>query len=365
MGNHTKVEGQGRVEMIPYMQIRPNLILTYELPESPFRRTKLEKLAERKGTSTGEESPLQNLKGKAAYSGDMTESSIKRLRKVVNTLYAIAENKQAVNFKTGKYFTFKLNFITLTLPSPQGKVTDKELKKEVLDVWIKAAKRKFKLRSYVWKAERQKNGNLHFHLTTDTYIPFDQLRDSWNQRLERLGFISEFERKHGHRNPNSTDVHATYKVKNLAGYLVKYMTKKNGEGDIIEGKVWDCSENLKQKERCEFVIDSEIAEWLEAVRRLYPEQIKKMDNCTLCWLRENEFQEVLIGVFRIEYNKYLDRIRNFVRTPRLKKKVDRQPVKREIKKERFEQLELRLIKNYGIRNSPWVPAASVVQKRNC
>ena len=238
----------------------------------------------------GPSSPLKNLKNSNTYEGHLSTGARKRLKRAIQLLVAIAEPKKAMNWKLNKEFSFRLNFVTLTLPGPQGNISDKDIKSKVLDVWIKAAKRRFKLRSYIWRAERQANGNLHFHIVSDTYLPYDQLRDTWNDRLNTLGFIDKFEAKHGHRHPNSTDVHAIHNVRNVAGYFMKYMAKgvKTWEDYIpaapiaskaikelkispklrlkriqtleeskIQGKVWDCSTNLKTKANCEGLIEGD------------------------------------------------------------------------------------------------------------
>lgn len=39
----------------------------------------------------------------------------------------------------------------------------------------------------------------------------------------------------GHTDPNSTDVHAVYKVKNIAAYISKYMSKDADKATTIKG----------------------------------------------------------------------------------------------------------------------------------
>jgi hypothetical protein len=89
--------------------------------------------------------------------------------------------------------------------------------------------------------------------------------------------------KHGHTNPNSTDVHATKSIKNLAAYLAKYMSKKNSAYKIkkrsragalraplhkqwyiqrlnfwnskfnprpIKGRIWSCNYELSAANKC-------------------------------------------------------------------------------------------------------------------
>jgi len=317
---------------IPVLQVRPQCLLVYGRKEwliAPRKKDKGEK--------------LKNFKEKKAYSGRTTTLNVKRMKRTLNTLVAIAKPKQVQNPTTGSWYQFRLNFVTLTLPAPQGNVSDKEIKKKVLDVWIKSAKRIFKLRSYFWRAERQKNGNLHFHFCTDTYIPYDKLQDSWNERLNRLGFIDTFEAKHGHRHPNSTDVHAVKHVNDLASYLVKYMTKDFvTEKDIrmitgmkfrmgsrahlkackrleeilnlsdvpINGKIWDCSENLKQKHRCEMVLESEAEKIWREEREARPDKVTDSERCSFIIYNRTEFLQMLRGSLKDNYSTWLESMRH-------------------------------------------------------
>lgn len=277
----------------------------------------------------------------------MTDGARKRLRRAISILCAIAKPKTAMNFKLNKEFKFKLNFVTLTLPGPQGQVTDKEIRARVLDPWLKKAKRRFKLRSYIWRAERQGNGNLHFHLVTDTYIPYDELRDTWNDNLNALGFIDRFCQKHGHRHPNSTDVHAIKNVRNLAAYFSKYMAKGERVAedlitqipwrDInkrkpltylslkvrriltraearIDGRTWDCSANLKQKGNCECLIEGDAAAVL-CLAEADPEiRQSSTDTCLILFMDPHQWKRYITGSLLARYQEWLAR---FERDPEL------------------------------------------------
>jgi hypothetical protein len=287
-------------------------------------------------------SPLKNLKGRKAYTGMMTPGSRKRLKRAIQILCAIAEPKTAMNFKLNKEFKFKLNFITLTLPSPQGQITDQEIHKRCLDPWIKKAKRRFHLRSYIWRAERQGNGNLHFHIVTDTYIPYDELRDTWNDNLNALGFIDRFEHKHGHRHPNSTDVHAIKQVKNLAAYFSKYMAKGErcaedlqGRAPLrhkltkplavhqelklkrvlslaesrINGRTWDCSTNLKVKGNCEMLIEGDAAAVFQLAEADPEVRQFSTETCLILFLSPQQFRKYIKGELHDRYQAWLDNFR--------------------------------------------------------
>lgn len=317
---------------IPTLQIRPGYFLIYNI---------LEGLPRRHGSTWKPELP--EWARKKAYSGLITPGSAKNMRRAIENMVAASLPKTAVHFTTGKEFKFKVNFITLTLPCPQGTHTDQEVKKTCLDTWLKSARQRFKLKSYVWRAERQGNGNVHFHIITDCYIHYEQLRDSWNARLNHLGYIDKFFEKHGHRSPNSTDVHAVTKIRNLASYMVKYMTKgtntaehyvaqipfakaraspkpkKTGpkfqrvlrlEEQRIDGRIWDCSTNLKTKTKCDFIIDTTTEAMLDAAINVHQCRFKVNPRCSLVFLDPGKFDKVVTGKYMDAWQKWLESIRN-------------------------------------------------------
>lgn len=248
---------------------------------------------------------------KKNYTGELTEESLLRLRRSIRLLIAQAQPKIALNFKTNQEFTFRINFITLTLPSAQLNHTDKEIKRQVFDVWLKKAKRWFGLKSYVWRAERQKNENIHFHLLSDVYIDHVKLKQSWNQSLAQLDFIDRFENIHGHRYPNSTDVHSVRKVKDLAAYISKYMSKKGDKKNLIEGKVWGCSTNLNKLSKHTEIIDSRFDVEIRELCTRYKERVKNSDYASTIVFTENEINTTLPPNLSKVWNEYMQAVRNY------------------------------------------------------
>jgi len=245
-----------------------------------------------------------------AYSGLITKGSAKRLRKAINILISLSEWKEATHFKSGLTFKFKINFITLTLPSPQGNVSDKDLKSYCLQPWLKYWRRKTRGMSYVWRAERQKNGNLHFHICTDRYIYYKNIRDTWNRYLNHYHFISAFESKHSHRDPNSTDVHSILKIDDLAGYLVKYMAKLDPKEQKIDGRVWDCSNNIKKANYCTTMISSDINNELHELTANESNRHFKADRCSGLFLKGQDFEKLLPPAISEHYQSYLKDLRS-------------------------------------------------------
>jgi hypothetical protein len=175
-----------------------------------------------------------------SHSGKVSMKGRKRLEKAINWLLYLAKPKKVTDSTTGKKFIFKVNFITLTLPATQTH-TDQQISATCLKNFLDVCRAQCGLNNYVWRAEAQANGNIHFHLITDVYIHHTDIRRWWNQSVELLGYIQEFQKKFHHTNPNSIDVHSVKHINRLSSYLSKYMSKERafsciGELRLIKGK---------------------------------------------------------------------------------------------------------------------------------
>ena len=172
--------------------------------------------------------------------GELSAKAVRRLKQCINWLVYLSKPKRIYMKELNKYFTFKINFITLTLSSAQCH-SDREIKRRLLEPFLKVMRNKWKVVNYVWKAETQANGNIHFHITADKFIHHAELRLVWNTIQENLGYVS----RSNIADPNSTDIHAVKQVRNLAAYISKYISKNDSTRRKIEGKIWDCNRALK------------------------------------------------------------------------------------------------------------------------
>lgn len=221
---------------------------------------------------------LDNLKDNRVK-GELSKTSATKLKNAINWLTAAAPMKTVYHKPSGQKFKFKLNFITLTIPTTAHTISDEEFKKKLLHNFLNTARHKFGLKNYVWKVEAQRNGNIHAHLTTDTFIHYADLSKVWNKILSNYGLMQAYTDKHkdmtfeeynkkynsenkrsldqvktawekgqnsGWTQPNSTDVKAVHKIDDIAAYLIKYMAKSEEGKRTIKGRLWGCSYNLSQ-----------------------------------------------------------------------------------------------------------------------
>ena len=195
----------------------------------------------RKATPEGGNKKGKKITDDSRASGTVTRKVNKRINDSVKAL----SSRLRIMAHRGKAERDRPTVITLTLPADQGNVSDMEIKEYPLRYFMQWLQNVCGVVYGLWKAEKQENGNIHFHILCDAYIPYQRIRDQWNKYLKPLGFIDAFEKKHGHTDPNSTDIHIAKKAKNVEGYVGKYVAKSDSNGKI-EGRVWGSTDALKK-----------------------------------------------------------------------------------------------------------------------
>lgn len=173
--------------------------------------------------------------------GVLSVHAIRRMRHAMQILQATAKRKKVFQKSSGKYFSFKINFITLTLPSKQIH-SDSFITAHMLQKFLRWLREVKGANKYVWKAETQQNGNIHYHITTSHFIHWLDIRKKWNSICFQNGYFSVKT-----SDPNSTDVHSVYNDKQIVNYMVKYLSKTDTSRRLVTCKIWDCSNNLKEK----------------------------------------------------------------------------------------------------------------------
>lgn len=144
---------------------------------------------------------------------------------------------------------------------------------------------------------------------SDVFMHYAAVNRAWNQCIEKLGFVSEFEKRNGHRNPNSTDIHAIRKVRSLANYMAKYMTKMDEKSTPLDGRCWDASMNLKSAKFPSFILENDSEELWRKADALFPEGRKDMDFCSFISLNEWQFKRIVKGSILEIWNEWLKNVR--------------------------------------------------------
>lgn len=188
------------------------------------------------------EKQLQALAAASTYSGQMTRAVVKRLRKAISLLIQKSPKRRIFNPVINRSHDFSIGFVTLTV-ADQGRDNEADVYSKCLEPWLKWARYRG-MKDYVWKAELQERGTVHYHIAVNVFMHYQLIRDKWNLYQKKAGYLDKFAGENGHFRPNSTDVHAVHQVDNIEAYLCKYMVK-DGIGEIA-GKVWDCSKGLKK-----------------------------------------------------------------------------------------------------------------------
>lgn len=188
-----------------------------------------------------------------------SSKSLCRLKNAVNWMLLFADKKtvkakhdkaKAHSKENSFTWSFRLAFHTLTLPEQNH--SDAFIKEHMLQPYLYWLQRMWNC-SYVWKAETQINGNIHFHITVDQYVPKLKMIRKWNQILRVYGYLTMEESTNTTgRAQATTQVKAVLNEKKCAKDIADYVAKKDklptvvarGFEAIWKGEV-NCTKEIK------------------------------------------------------------------------------------------------------------------------
>lgn len=232
---------------------------------------------------------LKNLNKGFSTSG-ISSATKRKISKHCKVLALSSVRRKVKNWK-GFYTDHLCTFITLTLPSVQIH-EDKEITKIVLGNFLDRCRKLGLLTNYVWKAEKQKNGNIHYHILTDTYASFSTLQNIWFLALDKLDYVKKYTEKfssmsfleYSKQSFNSkktpSEIASAYgkgiqnkwkkppalhsvevsDIKAIANYVSKYISKSNDNAqNCVSGRTWSASQSVTQSVKT-FCTSQEISE---------------------------------------------------------------------------------------------------------
>lgn len=268
---------------------------------------------------------LNNLEKQSFEARGLSPTSAKKIKKKVRALYFLTKQnyinhlqKNKNKLPTSEYK--KVVFVTLTLPSAQMH-TDNYIKKTYLNQFLIEVQKRAGIDLYLWRAEKQKNGNIHFHIVFNKNVYWGYVRRVWNRILSKgkENYISEYSKnqkefyKNGFRmrpdgrseqrqreaynrglkcgfiDPNSTDVKVIDNEKKVESYISKYLSKNENENDetrLVSGKIWGCSRELSTIKEATMLLEE-----LESTDKVLFEKIQReLEKSERIEIREEGYQ---------------------------------------------------------------------------
>lgn len=202
-------------------------------------------------SSKSEQRDISALQSYEKFTGRLSSGSKAKVTRIINNWVDsifIYNSSPRKGFRKKKR---KLVMITLTLSRPQFE-SDEDVKRNLLNKFLTYLRRSHPHTLYLWKAEKQKNGNLHFHIIADNYISKEWVRLSWNSLQEKY-FDYFFEDKSDRDSLwPSTQVEAIRDISKGASYLIDYITKEEDK-IIVDGRLWSCSRELTSLNSLSFI----------------------------------------------------------------------------------------------------------------
>ncbi len=171
----------------------------------------------------------------------------------VKKLYSVNKRKvraRLQNFINTEQANNSMYFYSISFPTQISYQTAYRLLNSTLTV----LRQSHNLHHYLWITERQKNGTIHFHLATFTYIKGRKVNEIVKKYLKHdikngnLNWsISAANKYNGvdiakdRKTKIPTNFASKDKSRKIAGYLTKYVTKSTGG---FERQAWNCSRSL-------------------------------------------------------------------------------------------------------------------------
>jgi hypothetical protein len=252
-------------------------------------------------------------KRKNLHNGFLSDRASSRLRTYIKYLLWCSGC-----FKTqGKHMFLRMNgkisFLTLTLCAPQMH-DDNYIKSQMLNQFITEISKRYIGIRYIWRAEKQRNGNIHFHFLINKYVDWNFARVVWNRLLLKEGYLQLYTLKFtgisfsdycqtignysidkistyrqawnkgnecGWTNPPSSWIESLKNSGKAMYYITKYISKReklvNDQDDVerekmkIKGHLWFCCQEILLLNGSTENMDYEVQRDLIKLRKLAPE----------------------------------------------------------------------------------------------
>lgn len=216
------------------------------------------------------EEQLTALQG-VKFKGNLSTRSQKKIISILQNWQDTLDYINRKNKKNSKDDTNQLVMITLTLSSKQIH-SDQEIKRKMLNRFIVEMMRQVTFVNYLWKAETQENGNIHFHIIVDRYWQKEEIQLLWNKIQVDNGYHPFASLDSKNLGLPSTRIEALKNKSDSISYLAKYIQKNEGRR-AIEGRIWGCSRYLSKLEPLTVKLSSDDVKTIIKETTLFEHQI--------------------------------------------------------------------------------------------
>lgn len=134
---------------------------------------------------------------------------------------------------------------------------------QVFNTWLTRMRKVKPKFTYIWVAERQGNGTLHYHLLTYDYVNIRIANYFCGKAIHNVARSKKIAvGNFSVNNYNGVDVRRLRKRKHIVQYITKYVTKND---TVSRRLVWNCSQNIS---RLFISTHIDLDEWLSIQDRL-------------------------------------------------------------------------------------------------
>jgi hypothetical protein len=213
------------------------------------------------------------------YNGFISRNTKSKLTRKINAWYEASTYYNPVLKKIQYRKNVWFSFVTLTLSSHQ-KHTDNDIKRNMLNRFIQELDRRKNVKNWFWVAEKQKNGNIHFHVIIDRFVDKDWIRDTWNMIQYDNEYINEIASVNNRKKYPSTEIKSMKSNKGVIGYCLKYMTKDDGSVPVT-GRLWGMSDRVRNIDAPRIKDTTDFEDMLDRISIDNDFDIIEYDYCTV------------------------------------------------------------------------------------
>ena len=240
------------------------------------------------------------------YTGIMTKSGKKTIERRLTAWLLAMESYNNTRIHKYKTKPHKPVFITLTLSDTQ-KHDDYFIKRNMLQVFLKDLNYNFGIVNYFWKAEKQKSGNIHFHILVDRFIEMGHIQEVWNRIQRKNGYTDKYQNEYGSHNPPSTHIEGQPSKGSICQYVMKYVSKHDSS-QRVEGSVYRFSKSLLKIKPFSEIAMGSFADILSRYLSDNKHKIYANDFCTTYYLNKSIIIDKLPKEFKKRIENYYSEV---------------------------------------------------------